>query len=262
MENTYFSIVTDIGTKKMMKAVSEGKRIALVNFAVGDGGGTFYTPTGEMLQLKNEVWRGNIHSCEISEESENILVVESVIPANVGGFVVREMGVFDEEGDLIAICNTPDTLKVKVDAGVVYELDLSMEIALSNTDAIQLIIDPNIVTATKKNLEQLRILLEKEIETKAPKDHTHYIDLDEIDRAFLSVFTHVTLEPEPTAMSAEDIEKAINTPWDGTSSSDPNALSAEEIEQAMNTEWDGTSSDDPNALSAEEINEAIANVTK
>ena len=89
------------------------------------------------------------------------------------------------------------------------------------------------------------------------------IDLDEIDQAFLSVFTHVNLEePVATAMSAEDISKAINTPWNGESSTDPNALNKEEIEQAMNTEWNGESSTNPNALNKEEINEAIANASK
>ena len=89
------------------------------------------------------------------------------------------------------------------------------------------------------------------------------IDLDEIDRAFLSVFTHVSLEePTATAMSAEDIQRAINTPWNGESSNDPNALNKEEIEEAMNTEWNGESSTDHNALSKEEINEAIANASK
>ena len=98
-------------------------------------------------------------------------------------------------------------------------------------------------------------------EKKASSDHTHYIDLDEIDQAFLSVFTHITTE-EPVAMSAEDISKAINTPWNGESSNDPNALNKEEIEQAMNTEWNGESSTNPNALNKEEINEAIANASK
>ena len=88
------------------------------------------------------------------------------------------------------------------------------------------------------------------------------IDLNEIDQAFLSVFTHVNPEePVAVAMSAEDIEKAINTPWNGESSSDPNALNKEEIEQAMNTEWNGESSTNPNALNKEEINEAIKNAT-
>ena len=68
--------------------------------------------------------------------------------------------------------------------------------------------------------------------------------------------------PEPTAMTSEDILRAISTPWNGESSTNPNALSATDIEEALSAEWDGTSSDSyPNAMSAEDINEAIANAT-
>ena len=88
--------------------------------------------------------------------------------------------------------------------------------------------------------------------------------LDLIEEAFLSVFTGFKDEPEPpepTAMTSEDILRAINTPWNGESSTNPNALSAEEIEEAIKREWNGESSDNPNALSAEEINQAIDNAT-
>lgn len=156
MENTYFAIVTDLGARKMLEAVNEGKKVNITHFAVGDGGGGYYTPSVEMTQLKNEVWRGAVNSCRISEESENLLIIESVIPSDIGGFTIREMGVFNEDDELIAICNTPDTQKVRVSDGVVHELSLSIEIALSNTDSVQLLVDPNVVMATKKDLQELQ----------------------------------------------------------------------------------------------------------
>ena len=164
MENTYFAIVTDSGTKKMFEALNEEKKVSIAEFAVGDGGGAAYSPTKEMEALKNEVWRGSVKSCYVSEESENLLITESVIPSDVGGFTIREMGIFDTEGTLIAICNTPETQKVRVTDGVVHELVLSMEIALSNTENVELIVDPAVVTATKKDIERLEIRLEKKIE--------------------------------------------------------------------------------------------------
>lgn len=156
MENTYFAIVTDLGARKMLEAVNEGKKVNITHFAVGDGGGGYYTPSVEMTQLKNEEWRGAVNSCRISEESENLLIIESVIPSDIGGFTIREMGVFNEDDELIAICNTPDTQKVRVSDGVVHELSLSIEIALSNTDSVQLLVDPNVVMATKKDLQELQ----------------------------------------------------------------------------------------------------------
>ncbi|TGY93446.1 hypothetical protein E5329_18690 [Petralouisia muris] len=164
MASTYFTVVTDSGTRKMLEALDKGEKLSITEFAVGDGGGRFYTPAMSAKELKNEVWRGPVNACYISEESENLLIIESVIPSDTGGFTIREMGVFDKDGTLIAICNTPDTQKVKVSDGVVHELDLSMEIALANTDSVELIVDPTVVMATKKDIERLRLEVKAQIE--------------------------------------------------------------------------------------------------
>lgn len=165
MASPYFSIVTDVGTEEMIRAINEEKKVNIVEFAVGDGGGAYYTPSQSMKALRRETWRGSVNSCKISDDNENVLVIDSVIPSDVGGFTIREMAVFDDKGNMIAICNTPDTQKVKVSDGVVHELALSMEILLSNTDSVQLIVDPNVVTATKKDLDNLRIELTENINT-------------------------------------------------------------------------------------------------
>ncbi len=152
MSDNYFSIVTDLGTKKILEAIKHGKKLNITHFAVGDGGGAYFEPSADITQLKNEIWRGIINSCEISKE-ENILTVGAVIPFDVGDFTIREMGIIDEDGVLIAVCNTPDTQKVTISDGIVHELSLFMELALSNADVVQLLVDTNIVTATKKDLE-------------------------------------------------------------------------------------------------------------
>lgn len=156
----YYAVVTDSGTKKMMQAVKEGKKVNITSFAAGDGNGEYCTPDRSAKQLVHEVWRGYVNSCRISEESENLLIIEAVMPSDVGGFTIREMCVFDDEGDMIAVCNTPETQKVRVTDGVVHELRLEMEIAVSNTDSVQLIVDPTVVMATKKELEQLNRKIE------------------------------------------------------------------------------------------------------
>ena len=152
----YYSIVTESGTKKLVEAVGSDNKIKIVTFAVGDGGGSNYAPTGDMTALKNEVWRGNVKSCEVNEGAETLLVVEAVIPSSVGGFTIREMGVYDEEGTLIAVCNTPETQKGEMSDGVLHELDLSMEIAIGNTNVIELAVDPNVVVATQRDIQELR----------------------------------------------------------------------------------------------------------
>ena len=102
------------------------------------------------------------------------------------------------------------------------------------------------------------------IDLVVSKVFNYSLDLDEIETAFKSVFTHLDEEetqPTAEAMTSEDILRVISTPWNGESSTNPNALSASEIEEAIKREWNGESSDNPNALSAEEINQAIANAT-
>ena len=155
-ERMYEAVVTDVGNELMMDAVANGRKVAITEFAVGDGNGEYYRPGTGMTGLKHEVWRGSINSCEISPEAANVLIVTAVCPGTVGGFTIREMGVFDGAGHMIAVCNCPATPKVPITDGVVNEMRLALEIALLNGYAVELVIDPNIVTATKADVERLR----------------------------------------------------------------------------------------------------------
>ena len=107
-----------------------------------------------MTALKGEKWRGKVNRVEVNEKSPNMIDVVAVVPSDVGGWTIREMGVFDdaEEPNMIAVCNTPDTEKVIITSGAAGEIELTMHIEISNTGAISFVIDPNVVTATKKDL--------------------------------------------------------------------------------------------------------------
>lgn len=155
-ERMYEAVVTDLGNELMMDAVANGRKVAITEFAVGDGNGEYYRPSTDMTALRHEVWRGPINSCEISREAANVLIITAVCPGSAGGFTIREMGVFDTAGNMIAVCNCPATPKVTITDGVVNEMRLEMEIALINGYAVELLVDPNIVTATKADIERLR----------------------------------------------------------------------------------------------------------
>ncbi len=249
MESNYFAIVTDLGARKMLEAINKGKKVNITSFAAGDGEGAYYTPTVGMTRLKNEVWRGAINACKISEESENLLIIESVMPADVGGFTIREMGVFDEDEELIAICNTPDTQKVKVSDGVVHELNLSIEIALSNTDSVQLVVDPAVVMATKKdvqNLESKIVIIQNLIQNTFENE-------ENIEKAFYAVYTNIADYEEDEAMTYEDVINALGTVWNGETSEDETAMTASDVTDALGTVWNGETSEDKTALSAWDI---------
>lgn len=151
----YGAVVTDAGNVLMTQAVAEGKKVKITQFAVGDGNGEYYVPGTEMSALRNETWRGAVDSLEISQEAGNVIIVRAVCPGTVGGFTIREMAVFDENNTMIAICNCPATPKVTIIDGVVNEMHLMMELALINGEAVELLIDPNVVTATKKDIQKL-----------------------------------------------------------------------------------------------------------
>ena len=154
-EKLYGAIVTDLGNELMMNAVKNGKKVAIEEFAVGDGNGEYYKPQKTMTSLKKEMWRGKINSCEIDEKAKNILTVTAICPGDVGGFTIREMAIFDSENNMIAICNCPDTPKVTVIDGVINELRLRMNIALICGDSVELVLDPSIITATKEDIEKI-----------------------------------------------------------------------------------------------------------
>lgn len=153
-ERTYGTIVTDTGTELIRRAVMEGAKINIKTLAVGDGGGAYYQPTPDMTGLKNEVWSGNMKSVSVNEESPNMIDVSAIVPSDVGGWTIREMAVKDDAGNMIAICNTPDTEKVIITSGAAGEIELIMHIEISNTGVISFVIDPAVITATKKDLEE------------------------------------------------------------------------------------------------------------
>lgn len=152
-DKTYGTLVTDCGIQLIAAAVMKGKKINITDLAVGDGGGAYYQPTPNMTGLKNECWSGPIKSVSVNKDSPNMIDITAIIPSTVGGFTIREMAVKDDVKNTIAICNTPDTEKVIISSGAAGEIELTMHIEISNADAISFIIDPNVVTATKKDIE-------------------------------------------------------------------------------------------------------------
>lgn len=152
-DKTYGTLVTDRGILLIAAAVMEGKKINLTTLAVGDGGGAYYQPTQSMTALKNQVWSGNVKSVTVNADSPNMIDVVAIVPSDVGGWTIREMGVLDDTGTLIAVCNTPDTEKVIISSGAAGEIELTMHIEIANAENVTMIIDPHVITATKKDIE-------------------------------------------------------------------------------------------------------------
>lgn len=153
MSQLYGTFVTDIGKGLIAEALAKGIKLNITKAAVGDGGGAYYMPAPDMIKLKRQTWSGEINSVEIGGSTNTIEVV-AVIPSDVGGFTIREMAIFTDDGKMFAICNTPDTEKVVITSGAAGEIEVVIRIEVSNTDAISFIIDPNVILATKSDIEK------------------------------------------------------------------------------------------------------------
>lgn len=125
-------IITDYGANAIAKAANTGTKVDLTHMAVGDGGGELYRPDPGQQKLRNELWRGEIKRYEIYEFDPTQLIVVAVIPAEVGTFWIREVGIFDSTGGLVAVGNFPETMKVRDKTGAIQTMELRTHIQFSN----------------------------------------------------------------------------------------------------------------------------------
>lgn len=116
-EKTYGTVITSSGAALIAACILNGTKLPITDAAVGDGDGAYYQPTVDQTELKNKKWEGEIASATISTTTANMIDVKIIVPADVGGFIVREAAIYSEDGTMIAVCNTPDTEKVAIEIG-------------------------------------------------------------------------------------------------------------------------------------------------
>ncbi|EFY9975104.1 phage tail protein, partial [Shigella boydii] len=143
------TIITDTGAKKLAQvAAPDGKPVRLTHMAVGDGGGTLPTPDSKQTRLVHEVWRHTVNRVILDATHQNRIIAELVIPPETGGFWIREIGVFDEHGDLIAVGNTAESYKPAVAEGSGRAQTFRTILTVSSTATVALTVDNTMVMAT------------------------------------------------------------------------------------------------------------------
>ena len=143
------TVITDTGAKKIAQAVSpDGKPVRLTHMAVGDGGGTLPIPDSKQTSLVHEVWRHTVNSVTLDATHQNRIITELVVPPETGGFWIREIGVFDEFGDLIAVGNTAESYKPTVTEGSGRAQTFRTILTVSNTATVELNMDSTILMAS------------------------------------------------------------------------------------------------------------------
>ncbi|WP_192842138.1 phage tail protein, partial [Escherichia coli] len=143
------TVITDTGAKKLAQAAApDGKPVRLTHMAVGDGGGTLPTPDSKQIRLVHEVWRHTVNHVILDATHQNRIIAELVIPPETGGFWIREIGVFDEHGDLIAVGNTAESYKPTVAEGSGRAQTFRTILTVSSTATVALTVDNTMVMAT------------------------------------------------------------------------------------------------------------------
>ena len=170
MTQKFYAIVTNLGAAKIANAAALGTKLNITQMAVGDGGGTLPTPNASQTKLVNEVRRAAINTLSIDPANASQVIAEQVIPETEGGFWIREMGLFDADGTLIAVCNTPETYKPALQEGSGRTQTVRMLIIVNSTDAITLKIDPSVVLATRKYVDD-NILTVRQYADQLLADH-------------------------------------------------------------------------------------------
>ncbi|WP_418348203.1 phage tail protein [Serratia fonticola] len=145
----YRAILTTAGAAKIAAASAGGKPLKIDRLAVGDGNGKLPTPSPAQTKLINERYRAALNSLTVDKAAPDRLIAELIIPASVGGFWLREMGLYDADGVLIAVSNMAESYKPKLEEGSGRTQTLRMVLIVSHTEAITLIVNGDMVTATR-----------------------------------------------------------------------------------------------------------------
>lgn len=144
----YKSIHTTVGLQLMTQAEATGSQIRLTHIAVGDGNGNQITPSEGMTALVRERYRATVNRVWQNPDRPTMFSAEIIIPASEGGFTLREVGVFDSNGNLFVVGNLPDTYKPTGSDGSYSDTVIRVDFMVTNASIVELIIDPNVIVAT------------------------------------------------------------------------------------------------------------------
>ncbi|MBI6215431.1 phage tail protein [Proteus vulgaris] len=150
MSAKFFALLTVIGANKLAKATALGTTLKITQMAVGDGGGALPTPDTQQTKLVGEKRRAGLNTLFVDPKNDSQIITEQVIPENEGGYWIREIGLFDDEGSLIAVGNCPETYKPQLQEGSGRTQTIRMILTVSHTESVELKVDPSVILATRE----------------------------------------------------------------------------------------------------------------
>ncbi|EIU9628402.1 phage tail protein [Salmonella enterica] len=196
------TIITDYGKQRLIAAMSPGgTKLTLTQMAVGDGGGNPTNPDTTSTALVNEVWRAAVNSVSVDKTHSNIIIVELLIPAEVGGFWVREAGIYDEFNKLVAICSLPASEKPLLEQGSGRAQTVRMTLIVSDASIVNITIDSTTIMATNEYVDNS---LEEHEKSRNHPDATL------TDKGFTKLYSGVTSIDETMAATPKAVKIAMD----------------------------------------------------
>ncbi|EAT1696924.1 phage tail protein [Salmonella enterica] len=195
------TIITDYGKQRLIAAMSPGgTKLTLTQMAVGDGGGNPTNPDTTSTALVNEVWRAAVNSVTVDKTHSNIIIVELLIPAEVGGFWIREAGIYDEFNKLVAVCSLPASEKPLLEQGSGRAQTVRMTLIVSDTSIVNITIDSTTIMATNEYVDNS---LEEHEKSRNHPDATL------TDKGFTKLYSGVTSIDETMAATPKAVKIAM-----------------------------------------------------
>ncbi|KOA72283.1 phage tail protein [Pantoea sp. CFSAN033090] len=183
MTTKYFALLTNQGAAKLANAAALGTKVNIASMGVGDGGGTLPTPDAAQTKLIGEKRRAQLNSLTVDAANSSQIIAEQIIPENEGGFWIREIGLYDADGVLIAVANCPETYKPQLAEGSGRTQTVRMILIVNSTTAVTLKIDPSVVLATRKYVDDAVIEVKAYADsvmkkhTDADNPHSQYLQI-------------------------------------------------------------------------------------
>ncbi|HHA1476889.1 TPA: phage tail protein [Enterobacter roggenkampii] len=188
MATKYYAVLTNVGAAKLANATALGAQVEITQMAVGDGNGALPTPNPAQTALVHELRRAPLNSLSIDPNNANQIIAEQVIPEDVGGWWIREIGLFDKDGDMIAVANCAETYKPQLQEGSGRVQVVRMILIVSSTAAVTLKIDPSVVLATRQYVDNQIIQVKSYVDQQlaahiaAADPHAQYLLEADIDK--------------------------------------------------------------------------------
>ena len=201
MATKYLALLTNIGAAKLAKATALGTKVEITQLAVGDGNGVLPTPNPAQTALVHELRRAPLNMLTVDPANASQIIAEQVIPEDVGGWWIREIGLFDKDGDMVAIANCAETYKPQLQEGSGRVQVIRVVLIVSSTEAVTLKIDPAVVLATRQYVDS---------QLRAHEQSRNHPDASTTEKGFVQLSSSVTSDSESQAATPKAVKIAMD----------------------------------------------------